>query len=278
MNMNIFLLIASLSSVVLGGEFRFTPHQRPFDPNIEHLTAQLVINGTTEECLVDTGARYTIARVDVLKDLEKVGEIPGGGLSNPNINTDLVQTNLILGDWKMEQALVGRSDRIPFRCLIGNDFFLKRSFSLDFKKNLFIEIDSPMILGLPLNVYKNHFGGHFGFDVIVAGQSTQSIFDTGASQTVIDDKLVEQSPDNFVFIKDLSATDGNNTKIKAVLYRLKRFNFANLELKDIEVIAVDLSNLKAKLPQIDVVIGMDIIQNFTWTFDTQQRLWSFTKE
>ena len=272
------ILSSTLTSTALAAEFAFTPQRLLFDNKIEHLTAELLINNSNQTCLVDTGARYTIAKVDVLKNLEKVGEILGGGISNPNLVTDLVQTNLQLGTWSIANAIIGRSDRIPYSCLIGNDFFLNKSFTLNFKKNVFAEIAPLEIANFNLNVYQQDHGGHFGFEVIVGDNPTKSIFDTGASKTVVDNDMVIKNPEQFIFIKDLSATDGNNVIIKAGLYRLKSFKFAAVELKDIEVIAVDLSNLKAKLSMIDVIIGMDIIQEYNWSFDTKSHLWSFEKE
>jgi hypothetical protein len=269
-------LLTTFSFNAIAG-FPFRVHRSFLSKEPEYLTASLQINNSIQSCAVDTGARYTIAKEFIVGNLPKVGEIKGGGISNTELLTDLVQTNLAVGDWQIPNAVIGRSDRIPFDCLIGNDFFLHRSFSINFVGNSFNEI--PLFNGpvLPLDLFVNEQGGHFGFDVEIGQQPTESIFDTGASKTVIDKTLVEDFPENFIFLKELQATDGNSARIKAGLYRLKSFKFGSEELNNIEVYVLDLSALISKLPTVRVVVGLDLIYNYNWFFNPAAKVWSYER-
>ena len=271
----IFLNVISLSAVA---GFSFNMHRSLLSQEAEHLTATMKLNSADQTCLVDTGARFSIAKEGLLTGLPKVGEIDGGGISNMKLKTDLVETDLTVGKWEIKNATIGRTNRIPFDCLIGNDFFLGRSFSISFKDNSFADIQG--ISGLEervllLNVYPSDRGGHFGFDIQIAGEATGSLFDTGASKTVIDKSFVENSPKDFTLIKNVQATDGNSAKFQVGLYRVSYFKFGHEEFRDLEVYVMDLSALTAKLPTVKAIIGLDLIEKYTWSFDTKAKAWSY---
>lgn len=268
------VVLTTLSISAAAGEFSFKPHRPFLSQQTEYISAALATPTAMSECMVDTGARFSIGKDSVFGHLEKIGQTPGGGISNMNLMTDLVQTDISVGDWKIPQAVVGRSHRIPYECLIGNDFFIGRAFTINFKTNRISEEESSAIVTRPLDVYLSDRGGHFGFAVQIAKYSTNSIFDTGSSHTVIDQKIVDLNPADFKFVKDLSATDGNGQKIKVSLYQLKSFQFGTVELKNIQVLTLDLSPLTEKISGVHVVFGLDIIQNFKWSFDTKSKTWS----
>lgn len=267
------LILMTLSIQSMAGEFIFEPRTDLFNAKIDHLTANLNINNTVQNCLVDTGARYTVGKEFILGNLAKVGETEGGGLSNTKLKTDLVSTDLALGDWKIHNAVIARTDRIPFDCLIGNDFFLQKSFAIDFDTHKFSDIQSIEGDTYPLNIYPNASGGHFGFEVIVADDSLKSIFDTGASETVVDKAFVAKHAAQFKLIKELPVTDGNNSQIRAGLYVVSSIKFGHVVLENVEVYVLDLSGLKERIPEIDVVMGLNIIQNYKWHFDTKLKTW-----
>lgn len=267
------ITITALSFHAQAAEFSFKPQVPFLSQQAEYLSAKLETPTISKDCMVDTGARLTIGKDSIFGLLEKVGEIQGGGLSNTNLPTDLVQTDVAVGDWKIESAIVARSERLPYDCLIGNDFFLGRAFEINFQKNKVSDIAPLSQDAYPLDVFPSDHGGHFGLSVVVANYSTTSLFDIGASKTVVDQKIVDANPAAFKFIRDLSGIDGNNQKIKATLYKLTNLKFGNIELKDIEVIAVDLAPLTEKIPNVDVVFGLDIIQKYNWSIDTKMKRW-----
>lgn len=271
------LVPMAVSLSVSAGEFNFNINKSILSEKAESISALLNINGKQQKCVVDTGARITVAKTFILADLVKAGEVLGGGISNTQINTDLVKTDMALGDWNINGAIVGRTDRIPYDCLIGNDFFISRVFETDFNQNKFSEIESFKDDSNILDVFESETGGHFGFELEVASQKIKSIFDTGASETVIDKSIVEQNPQDFQLIKELNVTDGNNASVKAGLYRVKQIKFADVEFKNIEVYVLDLSSLKSKLSMVNAVLGLNIIQNFNWSFDMHTKSWKYLR-
>ncbi|MFZ3231678.1 MAG: aspartyl protease family protein [Pseudobdellovibrio sp.] len=268
----LFLFIIYHSTSFAGG-FTFIPKKALFESEIELINAkvQLSHNGLEYSCLVDTGARFTIFKEAILKDLPKVGETIGGGISNSSQITDLVNLNLQLGDWKKINATVGRTNRIPFDCIIGNDFFINKKFQINFNKNEISDLNDDINLetSFPLRIYRSDSGGHFGFAMNLAEKTVETIFDTGASGTVVSLAFVKENAEHFKLIKELDVTDGNNADLKAGLYELDQISFGNDNLKKVKIYALDLSNLKSKLPNVEIVLGLNIIQNFNWQLDTQ---------
>jgi hypothetical protein len=276
--LTVFLFIVYHSSLFAGG-FQFIPKKAFLEEGIELIHAKIKLNQSSSEytCLVDTGARFTIFKESLIKDLPKVGETIGGGISNSSQVTDLVNLDLNLGDWKKTNAIVGRTDRIPFDCLIGNDFFLGHNFKIDFSKYEFADLDTPIELekSFPLKVYRSESGGHFGFEITLAQKTVETIFDTGAASTVVSMSFVKENAEHFRLIKEINVTDGNNAELKAGLYELDEISFGGIALKKIEVYVLDLTNLKNKLPHVEIVLGLNIIQKYNWQFDIEAQRYSY---
>jgi hypothetical protein len=268
----VILLVICHSGAIAAG-FVFTPKKNLFDNQIELINAILKLSPIDKEytCLVDTGARYTIFKESILKDLPKIGETVGGGISNISQAIDLVNVDLGLGDWILTDTTVARTNTIPFDCLIGNNFFINRNFQIDFNKNEISDLSESIDIkkSFPLHIYKNELGGHFGFEMKLANKTVETIFDTGATSTVVSLAFVVSNPEHFKLIKEINVTDGNTTELKAGLYELDEISFGDTTLKKIQVYVLDLSNLKSKLPNVDIVLGLNVIQNFNWQFDTQ---------
>lgn len=266
------------SSLFAGG-FKFIPQKSLTADEIEIIQAKVKVSTSGLEyiCLVDTGARFTLFKENLLKDFPKIGEIVGGGISNSSQVTDLVKVDIDIGGWKKTKAPIGRTNRIPFDCLIGNDFFMNRIFKIDFNLFEITDIDSFIKneKSFPLNVYKSDLGGHFGFEVTLGNKTVETIFDTGATDTVVSLSLVKQNPEHFKLIKEIEVTDGNNSKLTAGLYELDEIYFGETLIKNFQVYALDLTNLKLKIPSIEIVIGLNWIQKFNWQFDMKNQLYFY---
>jgi hypothetical protein len=193
--LTVFLFIIYHSSLFAGG-FQFVPKKVLFEDEIELINAKVKLshNNLEYSCLVDTGARFTIFKEAILKDLPKVGETIGGGISNSSQVTDLVSLNLDLGDWHKAGAIIGRTDRIPFDCIIGNDFFISKNFKIDFNKYEITDLDGSIDSekSFPLHVYRSNSGGHFGFEMTLVQRRVETIFDTGATSTVVSLAFVKE--------------------------------------------------------------------------------------
>lgn len=279
--LTIFLFTIYSSGLFAGG-FQFVPKKVLFEDEIELINAKVKLshNNLEYSCLVDTGARFTIFKETILKDLPKVGETIGGGISNSSQVTNLVSLNLDLGDWHKSNAIVGRTDRIPFDCIIGNDFFINKNFKIDFNKYEITDLDIAIDLekSFPLHVYRNDSGGHFGFEMALAQKKVETIFDTGAASTVVSLAFVKEHAEHFKLINEIDVTDGNNAELNAGLYELDEISFGGTTLKKINVYALDLSNLKSKIPNIEIVLGLNVIQKHNWQFDIQNNRYFYNSK
>jgi predicted aspartyl protease len=170
------------------------------------------------------------------------------------------------------------TDRIPFDCLIGNDFFLNRNFQIDFNKYKITDLDDSIELenAFSLQIYRSDAGGHFGFEMTLTQEKVGTIFDTGASATAVSLDFVRAHVEHFKFIKEINVTDGNSADIRSGLYELDEISFGNTKLKKVMVYVLDLSNLKSKIPNVEIVLGLNIIQNFNWQFDIQNSRFSYS--
>lgn len=276
--MKYFLLIMTTLSLNAFG-FDLIPHTDQSSGELQIVTAKMKLNDRPFECLVDTGARHTMVQSKLIKDLPVIGTTTGGGISNTNQVTELVNADLKLGEWEIINATIGRTPHIPFECLIGNDFFMNKHFTIDINKfSIKTEESEVREDYLKLNVYKSEHGGHFGFNVVIAENAIETIFDTGAASTVVDLDFVKEHLEHFLLIKEINVTDGNSATIKAGLYKVDEFQFGDVLLKDVEVYALDLSALKAKLPSVVGILGMNIIKNYKWSFNIPESTFHYSKD
>lgn len=271
----ICLVAISTQAKASGFDFRYA---KDLFGSIDHLETHVYFDKTEAQCLVDTGARFTLAKESLVRENIKVGETQGGGLSGKENITDLVQSNVQVGDWQSLQNIIGRKsdNQIPFDCLLGNDFFMHRDFSIDFVKMKFSDETSFQGEAFPLNRYPSDQGGHFGFTIDIEGENIESLFDTGATNTVFDLKFVEAHQENFEFLRELDVTEGSNQSIKAGVYRAKSIRFGKYEDRDVEVYVVSLEYLQSKIPGIKAVLGLNQMKDRKWYFSQNNLMWSAT--
>ena len=243
---------------------------------VDHIEAKTILDGKSVSCLVDTGARFTIARNSLVPSNEKVGELKGGGVSGRESITDLVIADLILPGWVSGRHVIGRKQdqMVPMPCLLGNDLFMTQNFTIDFQRQKFIRgADRPSRVR-PLEQYKSERGGHFGFSLFVNGVDVPSLFDTGATHTVFDIEFVKNHPQNFTFIKKISVTEGSNQSLEVSLYRASAIQMGDLIDKDVDVYVLSLNYLQAKIPGINAVLGLSQMKNRKWYFNFEGAKWA----
>lgn len=242
------------------------------DPQ-DTLFATVQIDGTTTDCLVDTGARFTLAKESLTKNNNKVGEVLGGGVSGVQRTADLVESKIHVGDWDHPTGVIGRTDLIPFECIVGNDFFLMREFSIDFTRSRFSDETTFSGTTFPLQQYLSDRGGHFGFEIEVNEYKVPALFDTGATHTVIDIGFVQKHLESFEFIKELDVQEGSNQSIKAGLYRLKGLKMGPIVEKETQVYVLSLKHLQEKIPGIQAVIGLSEMKKHKWYINNKSSTW-----
>ncbi len=108
----------------------------------------------------------------------------------------------------------------------------------------------------------------------MAGNTEKSLWDTGASLTIVDKSLPLRSPENFKFIREIDAADASGTSIKAKVYKTT-IQFSDFSLNNVTVVALDFSKIQEEVdPEITVVVGYNIYSKYNWLIDYKNFIWS----
>jgi predicted aspartyl protease len=266
------MLLNSISAQADGFKFKVV---RDAMMGPDHIETDMQFDGHTGSCLVDTGARYTVAKEHLLQDNVKVGETVGGGISGMNNVTDLVESDVTVGSWSNPQSIIGRikPELLPADCLLGNDFFLKKEFSINFKENSISDettFNGPVY---PLDQFLSDRGGHFGFKIGLGNEEVSTLFDTGATDSVFDIDFVIQHQSEFEFIKEIPIQDGSNQTIKAGVYKAKSIRFGSVIDRDVRVYVVSLKSLQSKIPGIQAILGLNQMMRHKWYVNNKKAVW-----
>jgi len=265
----------TLASQAFGSSFSFNyKFADIFNLNApDAIFTSVQFDNQSTDCMVDTGARFSIAKESFLASNVKVGEVLGGGVSGQQRVADLVESKVQFGNWTNASRVIGRTNQIPADCLIGNDFFLDRTIFIDFTEKTFSDEKSFTGTTFPLQKYISDRGGHFGFHIEIAGNSVPSLFDTGATDTVVDIDFVEAHPENFKFVKEVEIQEGSNQSIKVGLCRLKSMKMGTIDDTNVEVYVLSLKYLQSKIPGIQAVIGLSQMTKHNWYIDNKNSVW-----
>jgi predicted aspartyl protease len=266
------LLIPTSQSLATGFKFKFDV--------FESTTSNIILTSVqfddkTVDCMIDTGARFTLIKESLLSKNTKVGEIIGGGASGKQRTTELIQADVKVGDWSNRSGIIGRikDEYMPTNCLLGNDFFLDKEFSIDFDKKAFEDETSFSGKTFPLKKYISNMGGHFGFEIEIAGSRIPTLFDTGATDTAIDIKFVEDHPEMFEFVKEIDVREGSNQTIKAGVYKMKSVKMGPIVQTDVKVYVLNLSHIQSKIPGVQAVIGLSQMTKNKWYINNKTSVW-----
>lgn len=229
-------------------------------------------DGQLDRCLVDTGARSTFVKSHILPNSPSLGKVPTGGLLGIEQLADLIQTTEIKSnDWVKNNLTIRRVDKLPANCILGNDFFLQESLSIDYSKQ---SISTEAHFNSETFDLKHYANQWFGFDIQANGKIIESLFDTGAGLTLVDEKFIEENPENFEFLQKIDITDATDSKAEASLYKMKSLKYGNWESKDILIIAYNFKWIHKELPSVHLVIGHNIINQHHWYLNNLTKQWS----
>ncbi len=242
------------------------------DADSGHAMAWTTFNGQMDNCLIDTGARATFVKSHIMSTAPSLGKIPSGGLIGTEQLADLVEVNEIKSnDWTKNNMTIRRVDKLPANCILGNDFFLQESLSIDYTHQ---SISTDAVFGgetFPLNHYSSMW---FGFEVEYDGKTIESIFDTGAGLTLVDEALTKEHPENFEFVQKTEIRDAAESKAEASIYKMKVLKYGKWEAKNILVIAYPFTWIHKYLPTVRIVIGHNIINKHHWYLSNIEKTWS----
>lgn len=268
----VFLMSSQSNATGFNFKFKYA-FLEPASP--DQILASVRFDNTVSDCMVDTGARFTVAKKSILGSNTKVGEKSGGGISGQERVTELVESKVQVGDWIHGTSIIGRTedDALPSPCLLGNDFFLDREFSFDFDKKKVTDESSFSGTTFPIQKYRGDIGGHFGFKIEIQGEEIPTLFDTGTTDTVFDIQFVEAHPENFEFVREIDVQEGSNQTIKAGVYNMKSVKMGSIEQTNIKVYVLSLKYLQSKIPGIQAVLGLSQMINHKWYINNKKSVW-----
>lgn len=137
---------------------------------------------------------------------------------------------------------------------------------------------------LKLKVQKIESGGyHLLSTVYINDKKAHVVIDTGASRTVMDSNRIE----TFLVSEKIRDTPHHSTGLgtstmKSALVTLHNFRLGELLIKKAEVVLLDLSHVnqsyrEAMLPEIDGVIGSDLLRKYRATISFEKKLITLKK-
>jgi hypothetical protein len=230
-------------------------------------------------CLIDTGSTDTVMKVDVptgkiLKNDSATFVSVGGTLKTA---TKIEVSSFHVGNLRLQPATfsfianeVGRPN------ILGMDILNRVSFSLEFSDTNRPELNFvplwPTKKTLPLKILNS---GLMELPVIFPHEKAQGIFDTGAGLTAVDELFVTKSPENFLFVQDITnGQDANGSPIKSKLFKVRKLQVGNRIFKNELVMAIDMTAIRKHIsPDAQVIIGYNLISQANWFFDVQNKYW-----
>ncbi len=119
-------------------------------------------------------------------------------------------------------------------------------------------------------------GFHLMLKIYINRKVANVIIDTGASKTVFDKKRILKYVINKKFAEhdNLSSGLGTNT-MKSHFTTIKKIKIGEIEIIDYQTVLLDLSHvnksyLQVGLPQVDGILGSDILLKYNAVIDYQK--------
>jgi len=242
------------------------------EPEAGQIFVNLSFDGHTEKCFWDTGATSTklvsndfFAKYPVTREGELFG-LAGKGVSAARIQI----RNISWGGQDLGQHEVMRlPEKLCIAPTAGIDLFKDKRFSLD-SKTLEVSFEKQdSTLPLELGTF-----GHILVSSTFSGIRLRLIWDTGAGLTTIDQKVIDEHPTAFRFIKRLNVGDTVHAEaMQLKLYEVRNFAIGPVKLQKVKVLGADFNSIKSKLrdQSIQGALGYNVITQFSWYFDLPEQ-------
>ncbi len=136
-----------------------------------------------------------------------------------------------------------------------------------------MKVEIPIIL-----ISIENDGFHLMINAKVNGNKINLLVDTGASRTVFDSNRIKKiiNTDNLQKNERLSAGLGTNT-MESEIAVIDKFAFSKIKIKKYNAVLIDMSHVNEmyesiKLPQIDGVLGSDLLLKHKAIIDYKKRI------
>ena len=234
------------------------------------------LDGHGIQCFWDSGCCKTCLSVNKFsKRYKKVGAGKLRGVSGVAARTDKIK----IGAFSL--GAIARKSFWAYRCAerkaskvtLGIDFFKKKSFAVDFKKNI-LDTDPPR----PRRKEKLLIAprGLLFINCRVGGKTVKALWDTGAGLNCVDRKYVNMRPRQFKFIQ--SVASGQDILGNTVAMRLLEASQVLIQgagFKNVRFLEMDLGPVsKALGVRIPFLLGFNTITKANWYFNLKDQSWS----
>ena len=252
------------SAYALTGDFSFKDNL---------LEIPCIIDQVKLECSIDTGSAFTAVSSDEFLSYKKIGSINHQGASGSIIKSDKIEINsLSLAGSMFSTMDVARFEpRYQLPTTLGLDVF-NLSHTWDFVKNRLDFGPIPESLNKVESLIKYNL---INIPITVSDLTINAAWDTGASLSVVDIKIVENNSEDFDFVRTINnGSDSTGTTMKVNMYKLKTMKISNMVFKDLLVVAVDLSGPRSVMKDFPAVfLGHNVMRGHVWQFDLKKNLW-----
>jgi predicted aspartyl protease len=234
------------------------------------------LDGHGIRCFWDSGCYKTQLSVNSFsKDYKKVGTGKLLGVAGIATRTDKIMIGtvslgaIVRSNFQASRCSVQKAPKVT----LGIDFFKKKSFVVDFLRNV-LDTNPPLRRGKERLVIAPR--GHLFINCKVGGKVVEALWDTGAGLNCVDTKYVNSNPRQFKFIR--SVASGRDILGKPVAMRLLEASQVVIQtsrFKDVRFLEMDLGPVSKVLGvPIPFLLGFNTITKANWYFNLKDQSWS----
>lgn len=239
----------------------------PDVPGCGNIFVRVDVDDRVVRAVLDTGAGRTTL-IDLPVSARLVGDWDTAGLFGAEIVPEWEVVDVRVGSLHAAKLAVNRIDpgtgRYP---VLGLDVLGTAPWQLDASS-------STLLTGVPsprAGAFARGAHGHILTEMKWPTATAKSLWDTGASVTLIDRRFADEHPDLFVHAGSAKAVDFAGSQGEFQLARTSGYEINGTAFAEHTVAIADLSDVP---DDIDAAIGFPTIAQARWTVDVPARRWS----
>lgn len=253
------------------------------DPEDAEIFVDGTIGGQAYRFLLDTGAaRTTIAFDTYSSTFDVVGSHSSSGVfakTSADLITvpDIQVGSLTRTNFTLERT---RTDDPYPRNLIGMDLLKDSRLHFHFDEN-YVSVDAPQAPDVEY-IWHDLFLDktfHPYVDVLFGNTTAKTVWDTGASITVVDMAFIQKHPAFFQQLGQSEGTDVSGTTMESPMFMMSPTVIGGLVFPSHKVAGVDLSfvNSTIEVP-MNLILGYSTLSKAHWIFDFPRKKWAISKQ
>jgi hypothetical protein len=236
------------------------------------------VDGDWEWMVLDTGSLFSILRdSERFRSYPTVGRIRFKSASGVPMGADTIMIKRLgLDQHLFTNVVMARvSGGLKLTGTLGLDVVGKYPFAVHFRDEaaLYLRARAPERLLGGLTLYNS---GLFTIPVFIGNLAGETVWDTGAELTAVDQSYVAAHPELFKLGGIVGGVmDGNDQPVAARLVKIRRLEVGGRTFRNVSALAVDLQTIhEGTSEKVPLVIGFNVIRRTDWYFDLGTRRWS----